>query len=324
MPLSASASAEARRRVSVLWRDPRRAGLLMGAYFLLALATGPAISVRIGTGALSTVVGWVLLVFLIWRVMHGGRISRMLLIVVAVAGFIVAGAELIEAVIFLAIGFSWAELGILAASAAQVALLLSPAVYRRTRPADQSYGSVALCRRRNSALLVAVLTAGAVLGLAGAAASAAVITIRVRGYHSDTARVIAGHPVLVTLSPGRYGVYGGCADEWGCDQLAPRDLSVQGALTGAVGTVPYTRLEQRTDAGQLFNRDLAFTVPVRQAVRITLNVNPRQPVFVAPSQEESGLIRNEVAAAVVCGLLLLGSLAALAWPVNPEGNWRTK
>ena len=163
-------------------------------------------------------------------------------------------------------------------------------------------------------------TAGAVLGLAGAAASAAVISIRVRGYHSDTVRVVAGHPVLVTLSPGRYGVYGGCADEWGCDQLAPRDLSVQGTLTGALGTVPYAPLEQRTDAGQLFNRDLTFTVPVREAMRITLNVNPRQPVFVAPSQEESGLIHNEVAVAVVCGLLLLGSLVALAWPLAPRAR----
>ena len=28
----------------MLWRDPRRAGLLMGAYFLISLAAGPALS----------------------------------------------------------------------------------------------------------------------------------------------------------------------------------------------------------------------------------------------------------------------------------------
>ena len=301
--------------MSALWRDPRRAGLLMGAYFLLSFATGPAIFVRIGTGALSGLAGWALLAFFAWRVTRGGRISRMLLVVVA-------GAGLIAAVVLLAIRFSWADLGLLIVGGAQVALLLSPAVYRRTRPADRSYRSVALWRRRRPALLVAALAAGVVLGLAGAAASAAVISIRVRSYHSDTVRVLAGHPVLVTLSAGRYGAFGGCADEWGCAQVAPRDLSVKGAVSGAAGAVAYTRLEGRTDAGQLFNRDLNFTIPVREAVRIALNVNPRQPVLIAPSQEESGLIRSEVAAVVVSGLLLLGSLAALAWPVTPEGSWR--
>ncbi len=140
----------------------------MGVYFLLSLATGPAISVRIGTGALSRLVDWALLAFFVWRVTRGGRISRLLLVVVAEAG-------LIAAVIVLAIRFSWGELGLLAACGAQVALLLSPAVYRRTRPADESHGSVALWRRRRPAPLVAALAAGAVLGLAGAAASAAVI-----------------------------------------------------------------------------------------------------------------------------------------------------
>ena len=160
---------------------------------------------------------------------------------------------------------------------------------------------------------MAALVAGAVLGLAGAAASAGVISSRVGAYNSDSVRVLAGRPVLVTLSAGRYGVFGGCADEWGCAQLGPRDLSVEGALSGAAGTVPYSRLEQRTDAGQLFNRDLTFTVPVREAVRIDVNVNPRQPVLVAPSQDKAGLIHNEVAAMIGCAVLLGVSLAALAW-----------
>jgi hypothetical protein len=309
------AAATARPRVSLWWRDPQRAGLLMGGYLLLSLATGPAIVVRIGTGALSGLGGWALLAFFAWRVTRGGRISRMLLVVVAAAG-------LIAAVIALAIRFSWADLCLLAASGAQVALLLSPAVYQRTRPAGRRGRSVALWRRRRPAPLVAALAACAVLGLAGASASAAVISARVRGYHSDTVRVVAGHPVLVTLPAGRYGAFGGCADERGCAQLAPRDLSVEGAVSGPVGTVAYTRLEQRTDNGQSFNRDLTFAVPAREPVRIALNVNPHQPVLIAPSPDESGLIRSEVTAATGCGLLLLGALAALAWPIAPRARRR--
>ena len=297
--------------MTVLWRDPRWAGLLMGAYFLLSLVTGPAISVRLGTGILSLVTGWVCSAFFSWRVTRGGRISRMLLAVLA-------GAGLITAVILLAIHFSWPELGPLLAAGAQVALLLSPAVYQRTRPPDQSWRASALWRRRRPAPLVAVLTAGVLLGLVGAAASAAVIGVRVRSYHSDTVRIVAGRPVLVTLAAGRYGVFGGCGEQWGCPQLAPRDLSVRGAVSGVAGTVPYTRLEQRSDAGQPFNRDLTFTVPATEAVRIALNVSPREPVLIAPSQKESGLIRNEVLAATVCGLLLFASLAALAWPLAPR------
>jgi hypothetical protein len=285
----------------------------MAAYLLLSLVTGPAFFVRIGTGALSGLAGWVLLAFLAWRVTGGGRISRLLLIVVAEAG-------LIAGVIFLAIRFSWAELGVLTAVGAQVVLLLSPSVYQRTRPPGRSCRSSALWRRRRPVPLVAALVAGVLLGLAGAAASAAVISTRVRDYHSATVRVVAGHPVLVTLAAGRYGVFGGCGDEWGCPQLAPRDLSVRGAVSGVAGTTPYTRLEQRTDAGQPFNRDLTFTVPAREAVRIALTVSPRQPVLIAPSPEESGLIHNEVVAATVCGLLLLASLAALAWPFARVGE----
>lgn len=318
------AAATARRRVSVLWRDPRRAGLLMGVYFLLSLATGPGISVRIGTGTLSRPVGWVLLAFLVWRVTRGGRISRMLLLLIAGGGFI-AG------IILLAIGFSWPQLGLLAAGGAQVSLLLSPAVYQRTRPADHRARAVARWRSGFAVPLVLELTAVAVLGLAGVAASAAVISSRVSAYHSETVRVLAGHPVVVTLSPGRYDAFGGCLDEWGCAQLSPRDLSVLGALSGPVSVTAYGgfdaasgAFEQRTEDGQPFVRELAFTVGVRQAVRIALSVSLRPPVLIAPSQEETSLIRVEVVAAIVCGLLLLGSLAALAWPVNPEGNWRTK
>ena len=190
---------------------------------------------------------------------------------------------------------------------------------RRAQPGGRGRRSLPLGR---PAPLVAALTAGGVLGLAGAAAAAAVISVRVRSYHSDTVRVAAGHPVSRTLAPGRYGAFGGCADQWGCAQLAPRDLSVRGARSGGIGAVPYTRLEQRADAGQPFNLDLTFTVPVREAVRIALNRNPGQPVLIAPTAEESGLIHGELVAATGCAVLLLGSLAALGWPLAPRGGRR--
>ena len=212
--------------------------------------------------------GWALLAFFAWRVTRGGRISRMLLVVVAGGRAHRGGHRVGDPLLVGGSGPAGSLRGAGGAAA-------QPGRVPATRPAGQSYRAVALWRRRRPAPLVAALAACAVLGLAGASASAAVISARVRGYHSETVRVLAGHPVLVTLPAGRYGAFGGCADEWGCAQLAPRDLSVAGAVSGPVGTVAYTRLDDRTDAGQLFNRDLTFAVPAREAVRIALNVNPR-------------------------------------------------
>jgi hypothetical protein len=296
-----------------MWRA--RPGLLMGAYFLLSLVVGPVFFVRVGTDASSALLsGSVLSAFFAWRVTRGGRISRMLLIVAA-------GTGVIAAVIMLAVRFSWVELRTLAACGGQIALLLSPAVYERTRPAGRGTRTVALWRRRRPALLVAALAAGAVLGLAGVAASAAVISGRIRGYDSDTVRVLTGHPVRVTLSPGGYSAFGGCVDEWGCAQLSARDLPVSGALSGPLRLASYggfdassSAFEERTDDGQPFVRELAFTVPVQESVRIALNVKLRQSVLVAPSEGKTGTIRGGIVAATGCALLLLGSLAGLAWP----------
>lgn len=309
---------EAGRRVSVLRRDPRRAWLLMVAYFLLSLAVGPTLDVRIGTGNLSGAIGWVLAAFFAWRVTRGGRYSRILLILASGAGFIAA-------VIMMAIAFSPAELGVLAAAGGQIALLLSPAVYARTRPAAQGAGPVALWRRRRPARRVAALTAGAVLGLAGAAASAAVISDEVHGYDADNVRVLAGHPVRLMLSPGAYSAFGGCIDEWGCAPLSTRDLAIRGTLSGPARSIPYggfdttnSGFEQRTVDGQDFVRELAFTVPVREPVRIAVSGSPREPVrpvLIAPSQDRTAVIRGGMVAAAGCALLLLGSLAGLAWPL---------
>ena len=203
-------------------------------------------------------------------------------------------------------------------------------MYQRTRPAGPGTGRVALWRRRRPARLAAALAAGTVLGLAGAAASAALISGRIHDYDSATVHLPAGHPVQVTLSPGSYSVFGGCIDLWGCAGLSPSDLPVRGALSGPVRVVPYggfdTKLpgfEQRTVNGQPFVRELAFTVPVREPVQMTLNVHPRQPVLVAPTPDKTGLLLSGIIAASGSALLFLGSLAGLTLPLAAPARPRT-
>jgi len=114
----------------MLWRDPRRAGLLMGAYFLISLAAGPVVYAEVGSGPPAPaghVFGAAAAGFLAWRVTRGGRVSRTLLIIAAEIAFLVTASGI-------ASSFGPVLFGLLAAYAAQVALLLSPAVYQRTRP----------------------------------------------------------------------------------------------------------------------------------------------------------------------------------------------
>lgn len=144
-----------RRTLSAVWQDPSRAWLLMVAYFLLSLVTGISISVGMGPGPFS-LSGWVATAFFAWRVTDGGRISRMLLIVLSWAGFIFA-------IVSARTGLSVAEFGTLVASVVQIALLLSPAVYERTRPDDG--GRKPLWRTRQPRWVAATLAVGAVLGL---------------------------------------------------------------------------------------------------------------------------------------------------------------
>ena len=132
----------------------------MTAWFLLSLVTGLVVSVNVSGGAhpridiAARVAGWAFSAFFAWRVTRGGRISRMLLILEAL-GWVIA------LVIVLAVQFRLAQFGLLAATAAQLALLLSPAVYRRTRPGGQPGRWVALWRRRTPVPLVAAVAAGA-------------------------------------------------------------------------------------------------------------------------------------------------------------------
>jgi hypothetical protein len=113
----------------MLWRDPRRAGLLMGAYFLISLATGPVVFVRAASGPSGVaghVFGAIVAGFFAWRVTRGGRVSRTILIIAAECTFLVTASGI-------ASRFGPVIFSLLAAYAAQVALLLSPAVYQRTR-----------------------------------------------------------------------------------------------------------------------------------------------------------------------------------------------
>lgn len=308
------------------WRYPRWAGQLMTAWFLLSLVTGPVVSVHISDGTagshpgvsiLTRLVGWASSAFFAWRVTLGGRISRMLLILAAEVG-------IISLVIALAVGFSLAELGILALLTAQLALLLSPSVYRRTRPGGQPGATLALWRRRTPTWLVTALAAGVVSGLAGAAVSAAIISGRVNDYDTGIARVQPGHRVSVILFPRRYGVFGGCEDVWGCEQIRSRDLSVRGTASGAVALAPDGPYDyERTFSGQLSDRTATFEVPVSESVRFALSGKVRQPVFIAPVQTKADVVRGWAVTAAGFGLLILGSLAGLAWPVRRgvAGHW---
>jgi hypothetical protein len=73
----------------------------------------------------------VFVAFLTWRVLVGGWISRGYLILIAARGYL-------DTALGLARAWQPIQLWLLAAFAAQVALLVSPAVYERARPADKA------------------------------------------------------------------------------------------------------------------------------------------------------------------------------------------
>lgn len=99
--------------------------------------------------------------FLTWRVSRGGRISRMILIIGSCAGYAVA-------VLNVARMWDLAVVGIAVMSAVQIALLVSPSVYGRTRPRPvhvRAQGWSQLVRQPPKWLLPWGLFAGAVVTL---------------------------------------------------------------------------------------------------------------------------------------------------------------
>ena len=181
-----------RRRLSAVWQGPDFVWLLMVAYFLLSLVTGISIAVGVGPGPFS-LSGWVATAFFAWRVTDGGRISRMLLIVLSWAGFIFA-------VVSVRTGLSVAEFGTLVASVAQIALLLSPAVYERTRPDDG--GREPLWRTRQPRWVAVTLAVGAVLGLTWAVVYATAVSGHDKAglFHGGGGATAAAGALLLLIS----------------------------------------------------------------------------------------------------------------------------
>ena len=149
----------------MLWRNPRRAGWLMAAYVLLSLAVGPDVFSKTGTGPVgpgAQVFGALTAAFFAWRVTRGGRISRMLLIMATGIAFLVTA-------FVIASRFGPLVFGVLVAYGVQLALLLSPAVYQRTRPPGWA-GRVRWTRvTPPAALLLFAALAGLVVTLLGLA-----------------------------------------------------------------------------------------------------------------------------------------------------------
>jgi hypothetical protein len=303
-----------------LWRDPRRAGWLMSAYFLLSLVTGPVIYLRVGPAPLAPgpgAFGWVFSAFFGWRVTRGGRVSRVLLIVGAVLSCLAAASTV-------ALRFTPAVLGVLTAGGVQVAVLLSPAVYQRTRPGGGDVWTgepTGPQPRRSPRWLVTVLAVAAALGLTGSVVAEAAITGRVASYNSRTVHLRPGQPSRVTLTQGHYFAFVGCADYVGCPPLDPRQLTIRGPGHIVVTNVAFSGPpDMRSEVGQQFQPTLAFTVPTREQVLISLSASPGQPVFVAPSEQESQYLIHWIEVAVASALLLLAALAALDWTLP----WRAR
>jgi hypothetical protein len=105
---------------------------------------------------------FMIVVFLVWRVSRGGRISRMILI-------IVSGLSYVSAVLAVARSWDLLIVALIIIFAAQIALLVSPAIYGRTRRAPiqvRAEGWAQLVRRPPSWLLPWGLFLGVVLTLA--------------------------------------------------------------------------------------------------------------------------------------------------------------
>lgn len=105
-----------------IWRDSP--GQLLALYLVLGVI---ALAVSHSSPSAKSQLHWFLLaVFLAWRVSRGGWLSRLVLILVSMTSF--AGAAFIGPR-----QWNLGILALLAIYAAQVALLVSPAVYQRTR-----------------------------------------------------------------------------------------------------------------------------------------------------------------------------------------------
>ena len=108
------------------WRQPGALEMLLlflvlsSVAFLLGLLRRPALRQE-------DLASFLVAVFCVWRVSRGGRISRMILIVVS-------GLSYVSAVLAVARSWDLVIVGLIVIYATQIALLVSPAVFGRTRP----------------------------------------------------------------------------------------------------------------------------------------------------------------------------------------------
>jgi hypothetical protein len=141
------------------WRSG--AGKLLALYLILDVIAVMCASVAHPALPQKAQAPWLpIAAFLTWRVSRGGRASRVILIIGSGLSF--AGAMSIRAP-------SWnpSVLGLLAIYATQIALLVSPAVYQRTRPdAHRDPGAVASMPLKPPPwMLLSALLAGLVVTL---------------------------------------------------------------------------------------------------------------------------------------------------------------
>ena len=137
-------------------------------------------------------------------------------------------------------------------------------------------------------------------------------------------RIQPGQHLTAALSPGRYGAFGGCGGVWGCGASDRGSLSVRGTLSDVAGLVPDgPHAYAWTFAGQRPGSPVTFIVLVPESVRFALSSDAALPVVITQTQHNTDTIRGWFVAAAAFGLLLLGSLAGLAWPVRrgAAGRW---
>jgi hypothetical protein len=174
------------------WRRPG-AGEILLVYLLLA-TTGFIWSwLSHSYGLQDPLWSFLITAFLAWRVSRGGRVSRMILI-------IGNGASCAVAVLAVARLWDLTVMVLIIISAAQVALLVSPPVYGRTRrPAPtpvRARGWAQLVRRPPAWLLPWGLLAGVLLALAGLGSRDGVAIAACRPAASDACRALAeGYPL---------------------------------------------------------------------------------------------------------------------------------
>ena len=113
-------------------------------------------------GKESTLATFLVTAFLAWRVSRGGRISRMILVLISGGSYVVAALSVARR-------WDFTFLALVIIGAAQVALLVSPPVYGRTRRAPievRAPGWARLVRRPPAWLLPWGLLAGVLVTLA--------------------------------------------------------------------------------------------------------------------------------------------------------------